>query len=145
MRSLPAKSELPLMAVAMTTVAALSGAAAVGIHLHAGDFHQVASGLSDLLRDWRDALPAALGGGGGADPSVPPEQLAEAVRTAKALVYTAVVSTDVVLLIELFALQDVSSTEVRRGPGVLCARACMCVCVRVRVCECACVRVLVCV
>ncbi|GBF87729.1 hypothetical protein Rsub_00440 [Raphidocelis subcapitata] len=104
---LPKRSELPLMAVSMLTVAALCAAAAAAAHAHAGDLPAAAAGVRELLSDWRAALPAALGGGG----AVPAGEAVEATRTLQQLMYTAVFTTDAVLFAELVALQDVSSTD----------------------------------
>jgi drug/metabolite transporter (DMT)-like permease len=105
MRALPAKSELPLMAVSMLTVAALTSTAAAAAH--AGDLPATVHGLQTLVADWQAALPAALGGGA----AVPAAEAAEAARTLQQLLYTAVFSTDLVLFVELVALQNVSSTD----------------------------------
>jgi hypothetical protein len=100
MRSLPPKSELPLMAVSMLTVA-LCAAAAAGV-AHAHDLGSMFSGLQRLFVDWQAALPAALGGG---QVAVPAAEAAEAATTAGQLFYTAVITTDAVLFAELIALQ----------------------------------------
>ncbi|KAI8471653.1 MAG: hypothetical protein J3K34DRAFT_520340 [Monoraphidium minutum] len=105
MHNLPKGSELPLMGVSMVTVAALAGAAAVG--MHAGDLPSTAAGVGHLFAEWQALLPAALGGGGSAGAA----EATEAARTFQQLFYTAVVSTDLVLFAELVALQDVSSTD----------------------------------
>ncbi|KAI8465510.1 MAG: hypothetical protein J3K34DRAFT_436810 [Monoraphidium minutum] len=107
MHALPPKSELPLMAVSMLTVACLSAASAAALHVHAGDAAAAAAGLEHLFAAWAAAVPEALGGGG----AVPPGEAAEAAATAAQLFYTGVVSTDLVLLVELIALQQVSSTD----------------------------------
>jgi hypothetical protein len=99
MQKLPKGSELPLMAVSMLTVAALASGAAAAVH--AGDLPAAADGVRQLLSDWQAALPAALGGGA----AVPAAEAEEAARTAQQLFYTAVVSTDLVLFVELMALQ----------------------------------------
>jgi drug/metabolite transporter (DMT)-like permease len=100
-RRLPPGSELPLMAASLLSVAAIGAAAAAA--LHADDLPGAAAGLRRLLSDWQDLLPAALGGAGGA--GLPAAEAAEAARTAQQLLYTAAVSTDLVLLIEIVALQ----------------------------------------
>lgn len=105
MQTLPQKSELPLMAVSMLVVAALTSASALGMHAH--DLPAAAAGVRALLDDWGAALPAALGGGG----AVPAGEAVEATRTLQSLLYTAVFTTDAVLFAELVALQ------VRPGPA----------------------------
>jgi len=88
-RILPAKSRLSVLGVGMLTVALGSSLLACGIH---PDY--VLSGIQQLdsltpqsLISWASLLPG------------------------KALLFTGFVSTDVVLLIELTALQDVDSTD----------------------------------
>lgn len=105
MHDLPKKSELPLMAVSMLTVASLTTAAAAAAH--AGDMQAAAAGVQSLISDWQAALPSFLGGGG----PVAPAEAAEAARTMQQLLYTSVISTNLVLFVELIALQDVSSTD----------------------------------
>lgn len=105
MRALPPKSELPLMGVSMLTVATLAAGAAAAAH--SGDLAHVADGLQRLVGAWQAALPAALGGGA----AVPAAEAEEAARTLQQLFYTSVMSTDLVLFVELVALQLVTSTD----------------------------------
>jgi drug/metabolite transporter (DMT)-like permease len=93
------------MAVSMLTVAALSSAAVAAAH--AGDLPAAGRAVGGLLHDWRAALPAALGGGAPVDPAA----AAEAATTLQQLFYTAFVSTDLLLFVELLALQSVSATD----------------------------------
>jgi hypothetical protein len=100
MHRLPKRSELPLMAVSMLTVAGLTSAAAAAAH--AGDLPAAAAGVRELFNDWGAAATAALGGGGGGAPA---GESAEALRTLQQLLWTSVVTTDAVLFAELIALQ----------------------------------------
>ena len=111
MHRLPKDSELPLMAASMISVAALTTAAAAAVH--AGDLPAAAAGVRSLFADWGAAGAALLGAGAGAGgaSAVPPAEAAEALRTLQQLLYTAVVSTDLVLFAELVALRDVTSTD----------------------------------
>jgi hypothetical protein len=87
------------MAASMLTVATLSSTAVVAAHAH--DLPAAAGAVGGLLHDWQAALPAALGGGAHVDPAV----AAEAATTFQQLFYTAFVSTDLLLFVELLALQ----------------------------------------
>lgn len=103
MHALPKKSELPLMAVSMTTVAALTAGAAFITHAQAGDLPAAGERLAALVSDWAAGAGALLGlSSGGA---VPPAEAAEAALTAQQLFWTGVVTTDAVLFAELIALQ----------------------------------------
>ena len=116
MRTLPKGSELALMAVSTLTVAALTAATAAA--MHAGDLPAAGAKLGMLFAGWHDAVASALGlaaaaGADGASAAAASSTTAAAasVVVAQQLFYTAVVTTDLVLLAELFALQDVSSTD----------------------------------
>jgi drug/metabolite transporter (DMT)-like permease len=96
-RKLPEGSALPLMSVIVSTVAAASITAAAAVHWQdaaaaAGSLWHVLAGGLRAIAPWIDT---------GSDTA----------RPLMELLYTSFCSTDLVLLIELLALQDVSSTE----------------------------------
>uniref|UniRef100_A0A383VDB4 EamA domain-containing protein n=1 Tax=Tetradesmus obliquus TaxID=3088 RepID=A0A383VDB4_TETOB len=96
-RKLPEGSALPLMSIIVSTVAAASMAAAAAVHWQdaaaaAGSLGHVLGGGLRAIAPWIDT---------GSDTAQPLMEL----------LYTSFCSTDLVLLIELLALQDVSSTE----------------------------------
>jgi hypothetical protein len=96
-RKLPEGSALPLMSIIISTVAAASVTAAVAVHWQdaaaaAGNLYHVLAGGLRAIAPWIDT---------GNDTAQPLMEL----------LYTSFCSTDMVLLIELLALQDVSSTE----------------------------------
>lgn len=90
-RALPKDSALPLMAVAMLTTAGISATNAAVVHWE--DAAAAASALSQLV----------VAGVGGSSH--------HAASALWELLYTAWCSTDMVLFLELLALQHVSSTE----------------------------------
>jgi hypothetical protein len=95
-RVLPEGSNLPYMAIILATVAAASCAGAAAVH-----WQDAATALASLQALWDTAMD-------GLGPSDTP---ISAARPLFDLIYTSFCSTDLVLLIELVALQSVSSTE----------------------------------
>lgn len=95
-RLLPEGSNLPYMSIILATVAAVSCACTAAVH-----WQDAAAALASLQVVWDRALD-------GLGPSDTP---ISAARPMFDLVYTSFCSTDLVLLIELVALQTVSSTE----------------------------------
>lgn len=95
-RVLPEGSNLPYMAIILATVAAASCGSAAAVH-----WQDAAGAWASLQHVWNTALD-------GLGPSDTP---ISAARPVFDLVYTSFCSTDLVLLIELVALQTVSSTE----------------------------------
>jgi drug/metabolite transporter (DMT)-like permease len=95
-RLLPEGSNLPYMAIILATVAAASCGSAAIVH-----WQDAAAAFGGLQHMWDTALDA-LG------PSDTPVSKAQPLFE---LIYTSFCSTDLVLLIELIALQTVSSTE----------------------------------
>jgi hypothetical protein len=95
-RQLPPGSALPFMAVILGTIALASCAATAAVHA------QDAAGALATLRATLSAALASLG---------PGESPVGAAKPLLELGYTSLLSTDLVLLIELVALQSVSSTE----------------------------------
>lgn len=95
-RSLPEGSNLPYIAIILGTVAAVSCVSAAAVH-----WQDAAAALASL----RHVLYGALDALGPSDTPV------SGAQPLFELMYTSFCSTDLVLLIELVALQTVSSTE----------------------------------
>lgn len=95
-RKLPEGNALNLMAVIISTVAVASVSSAVVVH-----WQDAAAAASNLWHVIASGIHAMAPGDSGSDTAQPLYEL----------LYTSFCSTDLVLLIELLALQDVSSTE----------------------------------
>lgn len=95
-RVLPEGSNLPYMSIILATVAAASCASAAVVH-----WQDAAAAFGGLQHMWETAVDA-LG---------PSDSPISGAQPLFELIYTSLCSTDLVLLIELVALQSVSSTE----------------------------------
>ena len=92
-REVPEGSALPLMAVSMGVVAAVSTAGAAAVH-----WEDAAATIGSL----QHLVVAAVSGAAGSE---------QAGKPFWELLYTSLCSTDLALFLELMALQSVSSTE----------------------------------